>query len=99
MESKNYSISEVELDPIEAKEIMSNFIDAQIQSYKIKSLQDWERKHYTESKWDGEIEKLINLKNYLDEEFEKMKEGTDLLKINFSLELENVSQHSVANLS
>ena len=90
MESKNYSIIEVELDPKEAKQIITELINTQIQTYRLKSWQDWEKDHYNESKWKAEIEKLMHIKTHLDSEFEKIQENTDLLNINFSLGLEKV---------
>lgn len=99
MESKNYSISEMELEPSDAKTIMTKLIDAQINTYRLQSIQDWERKRDKGDRWKNEIEKLKNFKKRLNEDLESLTNAEDILKINLSLNLDKVNHHEIRKVS
>ncbi len=88
METKSYSISEMELNPIEAEEVIIKMINTQINNYRIKSLQDWERDHSSKSKWEDQIQKLMDLRSHWGNEFKKVKNSSHPIKVNISLELD-----------
>lgn len=99
MESMNYELAQVELATSDAKEIITELVNAQIKLYRIKSMQAWERNHNQKNIWQGEIEKLLEIKSNIHSDFDQFQNNSNLLKVNFSLELENLLQQEKEELS
>lgn len=95
MESKNYSINELALDPKEAIKIMTKLIDAQINTYRLQSIQDWEKNHSNGAKWENQIKKLQEFKQHLQNDLESFSKSSELLRLNFSLGLDPVTKHEI----
>lgn len=95
MESKNYSISELELAPTEAKKIMTKLLDAQINTFQLQSIQDWEKNRKDSDRWKNEIERLKEFRKRLNDDIENIEDTDAFLKINLSLNLDQVNQHEI----
>lgn len=92
MKTKRYSITELNVDSKELKEIIDEIINSQIKSLRLQSLTSWERDHSKPiDAWDEKIARLKELKDSLKSDLSD--ENNSLFDVKFSIEVGVKKKH------
>lgn len=98
MATQKITLSELNLNSKEFKEIMNEILNSYISLYQRKSLRDWEKNHNSSNEqWKKEIERINQLKNSLNKEYKEIENESNAIDIAFSINLDVIEKELKAS--